>query len=69
MAALHNEVGERAWEEVVRTTVIAHQLHQLMLEDAYTGRAFKKPRGHAGGAEIMDYLNYRKAPARASPIG
>ena len=69
MAALHNEVGERAWEEVVRTTVIAHELHQLMLEDPYTGRAFNKPRGYAGDAEIMDYLYYRNPPASASPLG
>ena len=67
MAALHDEVGERVWEEVERTNVIAHELHQLMLENPYTSRAFKKPSGHAGGAEMMDYLYYRKPPASASP--
>ena len=68
MAALHNEVGERAWEEVERTNVIAHELHQLMLENPYTSRAFKKPSGHAGDVEMMDYLYYRKPPASALPL-
>ncbi|MCY7386601.1 MAG: class I SAM-dependent methyltransferase [Burkholderiales bacterium] len=69
MAKLHCDVDEHTWEEVVRTTVIAHELHQLMLEDPYTGRAFRKPRGYAGDAEIMDYLYYRSPPASASKLG
>ena len=68
MAALHNEVGERVWEEVERTNVIAHQLHQLMLENSYTSCAFKKPRCYAGDADIMDCLHYRNPPASASPL-
>ena len=68
MAALHNEVGERAWEEVERTNVIAHELHQLMLKNSYTSCAFKKPRCYAGDAEMMDYLYDRNPPASASPL-
>lgn len=69
MAALHGEVDERTWDEVVLPAVLAHELHPLMLEDPYTGRAFRKPRGYAGDAEIMDYLYYRIPPASASPLG
>jgi len=69
MAALHQEVDEHTWDEVVRPGVLAHELHQLMLADPYTGRAFHKPRGYAGDAEIMDYLYYRNPPANTSPLG
>ena len=69
MAALHGEVDETTWVDVVRPAVLAHALHQLMLEDPYTGRSFRKPRGYAGDAEIMDYLYYRNPPASTSPLG
>ena len=69
MASLHDEVDEHTWEAVVLPVVLAHELHQMMLEDPYTGRAFHKPRGYAGDAEIMDYLYYRNPPAGASPLG
>ena len=69
MASLHDEVDEHTWEAVVLPVVLAHELHQMMLEDPYTGRAFHKPRGYAGDAEIMDYLYYRNPPAGASSLG
>ena len=69
MAVLHGEVDARTWNDVVRPAVMAHELHHLMLEDPYTERAFRKPRGYAGDAETMDYLYYRNPPASTSPLG
>jgi hypothetical protein len=33
-----------------------YPLHGLLLEDPYTQRAFRKPRGYAGDAVMMDFL-------------
>jgi hypothetical protein len=69
VAALHRKVDGNTWDDIARPTVLSHELHRLMLEDPYTARAFHKPRGYAGDAEIMDYLYYRCPPPGTSTLG
>jgi extracellular factor (EF) 3-hydroxypalmitic acid methyl ester biosynthesis protein len=52
-------LGERARQ---------HPVHQLLLESPFTRRAFSKPRGYAGDAEMMDLI-YGIGSAALSPLG
>jgi extracellular factor (EF) 3-hydroxypalmitic acid methyl ester biosynthesis protein len=51
--------GAAEWEQVVRTCR-QHPLLQLVHEDPFTRRAYSKPRGYAGDAELIDYIYGRE---------
>ena len=53
----------------LREELRAHRLHALLLEDPHSGRAFAKPRGYAGDAELIDYYYDRNPPEATSDIG
>jgi len=49
-----------------------HPLTELLHQDPFTYRAFSKPRGYAGDAEMMDFIYGREehwSPPPAEPIG
>jgi SAM-dependent methyltransferase len=46
-----------------------HPIHKLLLQDPYTARAFLKPRGYSGDAEMLDYVYSGIPPADTTPIG
>ncbi len=52
-----------------RKNLRAHQLHRLLLEDPYTARAFHKPRGYAGDAQLIDLIYDRQVPDSTSDQG
>ena len=59
------------WEAFVGVAR-SHPLTQLLHQDPFTYRAFSKPRGYAGDAEMMDYIYGREeqwAPPQAEEIG
>ena len=59
------------WDRLVRTCR-QHSVKQIIHADPFTHRAFYKPRGYAGDAELMDYIYGREErwPAPyASSIG
>src|SRR5262245_48366983 len=47
------------WESFVGVAV-AHPLRQLLHQDPFTRRAFTKPRGYAGDAELLDFVYGRE---------
>jgi extracellular factor (EF) 3-hydroxypalmitic acid methyl ester biosynthesis protein len=49
-------VTTEEWRSFVGTTFREHRLHQLLLEEPFTRRAFYKPRGYAGDAATLDYV-------------
>jgi SAM-dependent methyltransferase len=59
------------WKEFV-TRARQHPVMQLIHQDPFTFRAFSKPRGYAGDAEMMDFIYGREdgwdRPA-AEPVG
>jgi extracellular factor (EF) 3-hydroxypalmitic acid methyl ester biosynthesis protein len=44
-----------------RAALREHPLHTVLMEDPYTARAFSKPRGYAGDAQLIDMI-YDMAP-------
>src|SRR5262245_1754248 len=59
------------WSAFVRIAR-SHPLTQLLHLDPFTYRAFSKPRGYAGDAEMMDFIYGREeqwAPPPAEQIG
>ena len=59
------------WEAFV-PVARRHPLTQLLHQDPFTYRAFSKPRGYAGDAEMMDFIYGREeqwAPPPAEQIG
>lgn len=46
-----------------------HPLFETCQQDPYTARAFRKPRGYAGDAVMMDFVYSGRAPAGTSPLG
>jgi hypothetical protein len=49
------ELNDRAWGEFARLC-LDHPLRQLLHEDPFTYRAFSKPRGYAGDAQLLDFI-------------
>ena len=52
-----------------RKNLRAHELHRWLLEDPYTARAFHKPRGYAGDAQLIDLIYDRTVPEATSERG
>lgn len=50
-------------------TLRNHGLHALLLQDPHLNRAFAKPRGYAGDAELIDYYYDRIPPGGTSDLG
>ncbi len=57
------------WLEELVPICRRHRLQTLLLEDPHTRRAFEKPRGYAGDAEMLDYVYFRILPAQSSVVG
>ncbi|MDJ0385948.1 hypothetical protein [Streptomyces sp. G-G2] len=62
LTRLHGWLGDQRrfltaaqWHEL-REAVSAHPLASLLRQDPLIGRAFRKPRGYAGDAEMMDMI-------------
>ncbi len=55
LRALKRTCSASAWLTAVGT-LRAHPLHQALLQSPLTGRAFRKPRGYAGDAVLLDVI-------------
>src|SRR5215510_3880927 len=57
------------WREFAQQTWLAHPLRALAHQDPITRRAFEKPRGYAGDAELIDMIYGRRKLPRMSSVG
>ena len=55
LQARRMELDDSAWAEFARLC-LNHPLRRLVHEDPFTYRAFSKPRGYAGDAELLDFI-------------
>jgi SAM-dependent methyltransferase len=59
-----------AWREFAWNVWQEHPLRQLVHQDPFTRRAFVKPRGYAGDAELLDYIyGLRTMPGDTTCLG
>ena len=59
------------WQSLIETSR-AHPLLKTLHEDPFTGRAFAKPRGYAGDAQLIDLIygpEDRSPEPDATPLG
>lgn len=66
LRAMHED---RHWMNAVVSVCRRHPIQELLLEDPYTARAFRKPRGYAGDAVMLDYIYSGEPPLETSAIG
>lgn len=69
LGALNATHQEHALYAHMRSDLRAHELHRVLLEDPFSHRAWTKPRGYAGDAELIDLLYDRQAPDGTSRLG
>ncbi len=79
MRSLLKGLGERRaessaieWKDHVKLCLL-HPIRELLHEDPFTLRAFAKPRGYAGDAELLDFIygvdEGKSAPEGTSQLG
>jgi hypothetical protein len=66
---IHLDAPSALWSEELVPLCRGHRLQTLLLEDPYTRRAFEKPRGYAGDAEMLDFVYLGVPPAQTSAVG
>jgi hypothetical protein len=66
---LRRSCGPDEWTARVIPACRRHPLHALLLQDPYTARAFHKPRGYAGDAEMLDFVYSGTAPEGTTAAG
>src|SRR5262249_49983102 len=57
------------WREFAQQTWLAHPLRALAHQDPITRRAFEKPRGYAGDAELIDMIYGLREMPQTSDLG
>ena len=64
-----HEASVENWQQTILPLCKSHPIHQMLLQDPYTARAYLKPRGYAGDAEMLDYVYSGLAPNNTTSIG
>lgn len=67
-----NSAPVATWKEQLVPMVRSHPLRTLAHQDPFTLRAFKKPRGYAGDARMLDFIYAREEhwkPPKATDVG
>jgi len=62
-------MSQEEWIKEATPACRNHPLHALLLQDPYTRRAFEKPRGYAGDAEMIDFIYFGTPPEGTTPLG
>jgi extracellular factor (EF) 3-hydroxypalmitic acid methyl ester biosynthesis protein len=67
---MRRQNSAETWREFAQSDCLAHPITSLLHLDPMTRRAFEKPRGYAGDAELLDYIyGIRPLPADTPCLG
>ena len=61
LKTIRDEMTTIEWRSFIADVVASHPVRALLHEDPFTRRAFEKPRGYPGDAELLDLI-YRDNP-------
>ena len=67
--AIRRSVSSDMWTERLAPRCREHPIAARLQADPYTQRAFRKPRGFPGDAELLDFVYDRRAPQGVSELG
>ena len=68
LANIYDQTSTKGERNLFATTCQQHALHQYIMKDPYSRRAFEKPGGYAGDAIMLDYI-YKPGIPVQSAIG
>jgi extracellular factor (EF) 3-hydroxypalmitic acid methyl ester biosynthesis protein len=67
---IRRRTSANEWSEFAKQDCLAHPIKSLLHQDPMTRRAFEKPRGYAGDAELLDLIyGLRPVPADTTSVG
>lgn len=69
LSALHDEARADGVLSEARNIARGHPVFELCHLDPYTERAYRKPRGYAGDAVMLDYVYSGRPPSGTHPAG
>lgn len=61
--------GESSKAQDIAARCREHPLHEILLEDPFSERAYRKPNGYPGDAGMLDYLYFQTVPEETTPTG
>jgi SAM-dependent methyltransferase len=63
-------MAEAEWQRLALRARSEHELRRLIYQSPFTARAYKKPRGYAGDAELIDFIyGYGNSPVGLTELG
>jgi hypothetical protein len=72
LQARRMRLADREWQDFARLC-LRHPLRELVHQDPFTYRAFSKPRGYAGDAQLLDFIYGQeegwRAPDQTTELG
>ena len=68
VGTLYSSARSEHWPDI-RQSLRQHPLQSLLMQDPYIERAFSKPRGYAGDAELIDYIYNLAVPQGTTARG
>ncbi|MDX2039689.1 MAG: class I SAM-dependent methyltransferase [Acidobacteriota bacterium] len=67
---IRRRTSANEWSEFAKQGCLNHPIKSLVHQDPMTRRAFEKPRGYAGDAELLDLIyGLRPVPAETTSVG
>jgi SAM-dependent methyltransferase len=55
---IRRSLSTAEWRALVRDVIVPHRVLHLVHHDPFSRRAFRKPRGYAGDARVLDYIYF-----------
>lgn len=69
LGELRGTLPEDEWERLCRSA-LDHPIARALWQDPFTLHSFRKPRGYAGDAQLLDYIyNIADPPPGTTPLG
>jgi hypothetical protein len=67
---LRRAASPEEWRTMLQPQVLSHRVGSLVWQDPFTAHSYKKPRGYAGDAALLDYIyGHAPPPPQTSLLG
>ena len=70
LGELRRTAGLEEWKAIYQPEALSHPVRNLVWQDPFTAHSYKKPRGYAGDAALLDYIyGHVPPPADTTALG